>query len=1011
MSDAISNDFQRLNEAIPFSLNWEEIDDIYESSDPPETILSKLIEIPVIRYALQEENTIRSILMELCTNIIRVRDPSTYDVAETMVSSEINWESLVRLINKDKFLSLVHGLAGLALLNPLAIQYRKLSLAACSTYLLSLTIGGSTGYEVFQEKIVQQVLSVFDLVAQVQKKVPFKNQSHLCELWILFTNFVDHLKLAFRSCSLSSSLDLKDLILQKIFDFHDYNFQNGYSNKYALTVHRSLFALLDIFMNPRHGDQETTAKDFVKWTWDFHRYPPEPKKVGFHIPHSDEVVEHISHWFKKSITKYTNVMVNVLHFYIKCVVEIPDKDWHPEHIKQALEYAAKYDVEIYKKANQSIIPYLEDEINSGNGENASRAIELLGYISHQKLQVECSLISATEDIPREVEILRILIDTLLDPNVTIQTKALQSLQAIGSSSNTSGKILTELIVNCKYEDEDITLPFDYPAKIEVIEENVHSYSFTGSEILVDLIQELPQRIYYLLHSKQAHTKRVALCFIEFMVRLNKNIILRSDFCKEMSRLKSDSSVIVTRQAMQSIDSILSTFPNCYPVVWTWCELFTSLLNNPDERNDALGREYFKNKVLDNIRSFDGNKSPEHLLCWEILKTLINITSRLYVQSNISRLMVPNMVSYELITMVSSHVDQKNKYLALVVLNLICPFCSGNLDALVNLAFTNHLFIKKDEFKDDPDGVYTAQARFSDERVILLALDLFTNCIDKFSKLSISKLFDEVIKLLEAGRIFHSTIDRALNLLQHIHKTLDSTKRDPRENEKWADDLYKNLEDKLISWSMEFPENYHQYIPCLMTYVLLNCERIDSVHPELERLVQKQLLMCSSCDESKITHREQFIYSSFIIIAGYLSFRSTHVAVKNCSLFVAILKNCELHSIVKNLTIVYTDISKKHGRIFELFLCEVTEKFVSPDVRNRTAAFECLERLIREEHLLLKKNLLYRIVFVMLDEDAELSNRVIRFFFEFASKKNPKFFQVCLRDFPLDLTGYNDVLGL
>lgn len=235
MSDTISNDFQRLDEAIPFSSNWdwETIDDIYESADPPEQIFSRLKEIPVIKYALQEERTIRSILNELCNSIIRVRDPSTFDLAETS-STEINWDSLVTLINKERYLSFVHGLAGLAglaSLNPAVIEYRKLSLAACSVYLLSLTIGGSNGYGVFQEKIVQQVLSVFDLAAHVQKNTPFKNPTHLTEFWILFTTFVDYLKLAFRSCSLNSSPELKDLILQKVFDFQDYNFQNGYSNK------------------------------------------------------------------------------------------------------------------------------------------------------------------------------------------------------------------------------------------------------------------------------------------------------------------------------------------------------------------------------------------------------------------------------------------------------------------------------------------------------------------------------------------------------------------------------------------------------------------------------------------------------------------------------------------------------------------------------------------------------------------------------------------------------------
>lgn len=66
--------------------------------------------------------------------------------------------------------------------------------------------------------------------------------------------------------------------------------------------------------------------DLLKWTLDFHRYPLEPKKVGFHVPQNHGVVEHISQWFIKGIDKYSTVIVEVLHDYIKFVVQIPDKD-------------------------------------------------------------------------------------------------------------------------------------------------------------------------------------------------------------------------------------------------------------------------------------------------------------------------------------------------------------------------------------------------------------------------------------------------------------------------------------------------------------------------------------------------------------------------------------------------------------------------------------------------------------------------------------------------------------
>lgn len=338
---------------------------------------------------------------------------------------------------------------------------------------------------------------------------------------------------------------------------------------------------------------------------------------------------------------------------------------------------------------------MENLIKNNTDINAcSRAIELLGYIAQHESYVEWVLgREEVSTIPREIEILRILIDSLKYSNATLHTKALQSLQSILSSPNTNaGKMFVELIKNCKFSDTEVELPFDCPKTVEEGSEEVTSYSFTGYDYLSEHIQDLPQRVYEILYSKTAHTKRVALCFIELIVNLNKRIVYKTDFCKELSRLKDDPSVIVTRQAMQTLDSILTKFPRCFPVVWTWCELFTSILNNTEEKSDSLAREYFKKKVLDNFRSFHESNAPEHLLPWEIIQNMFNNTSRIYFQNNMNRLLVPGMISRQLIDTIVSHLDHKNMYLALVVLNLICPYCKvDNLDFIVDSAFTVNLF--------------------------------------------------------------------------------------------------------------------------------------------------------------------------------------------------------------------------------------------------------------------------------------------------------------------------------
>uniref|UniRef100_T1H507 Uncharacterized protein n=1 Tax=Megaselia scalaris TaxID=36166 RepID=T1H507_MEGSC len=95
---------------------------------------------------------------------------------------------------------------------------------------------------------------------------------------------------------------------------------------HSLIVQRKLFHVLEIFLNVRHGPLNATAMDIIKWTWDFHRYPLHPKRIGFSVPQSKDDMEHISQWFCRGIENHGTIIVDGLHFYIKCVVECPDKD-------------------------------------------------------------------------------------------------------------------------------------------------------------------------------------------------------------------------------------------------------------------------------------------------------------------------------------------------------------------------------------------------------------------------------------------------------------------------------------------------------------------------------------------------------------------------------------------------------------------------------------------------------------------------------------------------------------
>lgn len=60
--------------------------------------------------------------------------------------------------------------------------------------------------------------------------------------------------------------------------------------------------------------------------------------------------------------------------------------------------------------------------------------------------------------------------------------------------------------------------------------------------------------------------------------------------KETSRLVEEPTALVRKQTLLTIDSILESYPNCYPVIWIWCKVITPMLHDADTKNIEVAME-------------------------------------------------------------------------------------------------------------------------------------------------------------------------------------------------------------------------------------------------------------------------------------------------------------------------------------------------------------------------------------------------------------------------------------
>ncbi|KAI8043038.1 hypothetical protein M5D96_004363 [Drosophila gunungcola] len=673
--------------------------------------------------------------------------------------------------------------------------------------------------------------------------------------------------------------------------------------------------------NEHNGDVYETLHLIMRQTFPMHVYTDSPHSIG--AGRRGEAMkngEHISDWFIQLIDKYPDILIRILHFYIECVVTNPIRAWKNNDEKVAIGYAAKYDRILYAKCNKSCADFVLDAVKADDAVGIqTRALDLIEKILMQQSEVEWSIFRYdVSKVPREVILLKEACQVLI--------------LALKQGSPMTTKILDECIRFVQFEDANVEslkepsveqneLRFEKPGIVQ------YAFSFEGHEELEAEVKNVPQTV---------------------LVLVNPLIIYNTNFVRETSLLAVDRLASVRKSALDTIETLLEAYSNCFALICVYCRIWACLMSDVDAALQKVALLSFDRMVLKNIQPLEYSNEAKHFMPWRIISTLLMTQPRSYLQERFSVLLEgETIVTPTLVNTIISHLSTSMATDAWGLLLLLSSRITNNMDALI--------------------GIFNGLSSYNMKSNQFLALQLIIGCLGNFSK---------------------PALNHAVNLLNQIHHL--SASQDPAtaaETPDWQLSLLGDLARGILSSAQNF-QNEHTRLQCLLgAYTEIIVMLPMDVDERILRIVIDKL------NESEFDTDNERMTNWMIVIAGRLCLRDYKLAKNVSKLYSTILTKNDRPQIINTTMIALNDLGQKHPTILEINF---------QDIAVRT--FRCVKDVMLSGNIKLKGPILISMLAGLLDDSAEVAREADSFFIRYRRLYDKKLFAHCLKECPFDLNG-------
>ncbi|EDW88923.1 uncharacterized protein LOC6528145 isoform X1 [Drosophila yakuba] len=989
-------------------VQWVDVEDwLYGDEAEDEPLQQRAKKFWSMAMCLQDighQETQLQLLRDLSGVIRAMRDENQASYSNT----HDNWSSLIGVSPAQGYLAYIYSLVSLVI-PPEHVQQAapttlnenlnlQLALNAASTYLLTLTIPGAKSFGVFDEDVIEQVLKIFRLLEANNNKSVRANI-----IWMFFLTICDDLKIVFRYVHFKEHLKPRDRIIRCLLEVLYMNFKVGYQNTCASGLHGKCFELFGEIANEHNGDVYETLHLIMRQTFPMHVYTDSPQIVGAGrrigtMQHG----EHISDWFIQLIDKYPDIVIRILHFYIECVVSNPIKAWKSNDEKVAIGYAAKYDRVLFSKCNKSCADFVLDAVKADDAVGIqTRALDLIEKILLQQSEVEWSIFRyEVSKVPREVLLLREVMRCLNDRTLTVRRKACQVLiLALKQGSPMTKKILQESIRFVQFEDTDVEalaepsveqneLRFEKPGIVQ------YAFSFQGHEQLEMEVKNVPQTVYQrFLAADNGLARSAGIALLERLVLVNPLIIYNTNFVKETSLLAVDRLASVRKSALDTIETLLEAYSNCFALICVYCRIWACLMSDEDVALQKLAISSFDRIVLKNIEPLEYSNEPKHFMPWRIISTLLMTQPRAYLQERFAVLLErESIVTPRLVNVIISHLSTSMATDAWGLLLFLSSRITNNMDALI--------------------GIFNGLSSYNMKSNQFLALQLIIGCLGNFSKPALNQLFQKLLNALRTGSIWLGIISSAVNLLNQIHHL--STSQSPSiasEVPDWQLSLLEDLTEGILTSARNFQEE-HARLQCLLgAYTELIVMVPQDVDNRIVSIVFKYLQECTKLSEAEFDSDNERMTNWMIVIAGRLCLRENHLANTASKLYRTILTKNDRPQIINTTLIALNDLGKKHPSILESNFQAILSKLHSKFAMTRVRTFRCVKDVILSGNIKLKGPILISMLAGLVDESAEVAREADAFFTRYKRLYNKMLFDHCLKECPFDLNGQAILRGV
>lgn len=194
--------------------------------------------------------------------------------------------------------------------------------------------------------------------------------------------------------------------------------------------------VLENLIQPLQGDVEANLMLILNGTVTLNKFH-KLSSIG------QQKIDSIVHWFISLLDKYPNQTCSVLSAFIKHILTIPALNADTNERLRNIEICVQYDSAMYTKCNQSIVDYLKELACSVDGYDRESCVEMVGKMLLVD-SLPCSWSTSSETIPREIDLISLLVTKLLDTLNSIKVKAVNLFMKVTVSGNAMCKKILQV---------------------------------------------------------------------------------------------------------------------------------------------------------------------------------------------------------------------------------------------------------------------------------------------------------------------------------------------------------------------------------------------------------------------------------------------------------------------------------------------------------------------------------------------------------------------------------------